>query len=52
MSPEIVALLVLLGGVIAAVVFTIVIVAAVDLSDTSTRDEIGQGREGENSEGV
>ena len=32
MSPEIVALLVLLGGVVAAVVFTILVVVMVDLS--------------------
>ncbi|CAA9479800.1 MAG: hypothetical protein AVDCRST_MAG12-1435 [uncultured Rubrobacteraceae bacterium] len=43
MSPEIVALLVLLGGVIAAVVFTIVIVAVVGLSDTNPPS----GNEGE-----
>ena len=32
LSPEIVALLVLLGGVVAAVVFTILVVVMVDLS--------------------
>ncbi len=43
LSPEIVALLVLLGGVVAAVVFTLVIVVAVDPSDANPRS----GNEGE-----
>ena len=43
LSPEIVALLVLLGGVVAAVVFTLVIVVAVDPSDVNPRS----GNEGE-----
>lgn len=43
MSPEIVALLVLLAGVVAAVVFTLVIVVAVDPSDVNPRS----GNEGE-----
>ncbi len=43
MAPEIVALLVLLGGVVAAVVFTLVIVVAVDPSDANPRS----GNEGE-----
>ncbi len=47
MSPEIVALLVLLGAVVAAVVFTVVIVLVVDPSDASTRGEAGQEREDE-----
>ena len=37
LSPEIVALLVLLGGVVAAVVFTLVIIVAVDPSDANPR---------------
>jgi len=36
-SPEIVALLVLIGGAVAAVVFTIVVVVAVDPSDANAR---------------
>ena len=49
MSPEIVALLVLLGGVVAAVVFTLVIVVAVDPSDTNPRsgNEEERGRTGD-----
>ncbi len=51
MSPEIVALLVLLGGVVAAVVFTIVIVLVVDPSDADTHPPDGDAgardREGE-----
>ena len=43
LSPEIVALLVLLAGVVAAVVFTLVIVVAVDPSDVNPRS----GNEGE-----
>jgi hypothetical protein len=43
LSPEIVALLVLLGGVVAAVVFTLVIVVALDPSDANPRS----GNEGE-----
>jgi hypothetical protein len=46
LSPEIVALLVLLGGVVAAVVFTLVIVVAVDPSDANPRS----GNEGEKEE--
>jgi hypothetical protein len=37
LSAEIVALLVLLGGVVAAVAFTIVVVVAVDPSEASRR---------------
>ena len=43
MSPEIVALLILLGGIVAAIVFTLVIVVAVDPSDANSRS----GNEGE-----
>ena len=43
MSPEIVALLVLLAGVVAAVVFTLVIAVAVDPSGVNPRS----GNEGE-----
>jgi len=39
LSAEIVALLVLIGGIVAAVVFTLVIVVAVDPSDANTRAE-------------
>ncbi len=39
MSAEIVALLVLAGGAVAAVVFTLVIVAVVDRPDANTRTE-------------
>ncbi len=46
MSPEIVALLILLGGIVAAVVFTLVIVVAVDPSDANSRS----GNEGEKVE--
>lgn len=37
MSPEIVALLVLLGGVVAAVAFTLIVVVTVDRSAAGTR---------------
>ncbi len=50
LSPEIVALLFLLGAVVAAVVFTVVIVLVVDPSDASTPEEAGQEREGEKGE--
>ena len=43
MSPEIVALLVLAGGAVGAVVFTLVIVVVVDPSDANSRS----GNEGE-----
>jgi len=43
LSPEIVALLVLLVGVVAAVVFTIIVVA-VDRSDAGARREIERER--------
>jgi hypothetical protein len=43
LSAEIVALLVLAGGAVAAVVFTLVIVVAVDPSDANPRS----GNEGE-----
>ncbi len=43
LSAEIVALLILLGGIVAAVVFTLVIVVAVDPSDANSRS----GNEGE-----
>jgi NADH:ubiquinone oxidoreductase subunit 3 (subunit A) len=46
LSPEIVALLILLGGIVAAVVFTLVIVVAVDPSDANPRS----GNEGEKVE--
>ena len=46
MSPEIVALLVLLGGVVAAILFTLFIVVAVDPSDGDPRS----GNEGEKEE--
>ncbi|WP_166176995.1 hypothetical protein [Rubrobacter tropicus] len=41
MSPEIVALLVLLGGVVAAVVFTLVIVIVVNPANANTRPPNG-----------
>ncbi len=47
MSPEIVALLVLLGGVVAAVVFTVFIVVVVDPSNANPRGETEQKRESE-----
>ncbi len=51
LSPEIVALLVLLGAVVAAVVFTVVIVLVVDPSDADTHPPDGDAgardREGE-----
>ena len=47
MSAEIVALLVLIGGIVAAVVFTLVIVVAVNPSDANPRSE----NEGEKNEG-
>ena len=46
MSLGIVALLILLGGIVAAVVFTLVIVVAVDPSDANPRT----GNEGEKEE--
>ena len=46
LSPEIVALLILLGGIVAAVVFTLAIVVAVDPSDANPRS----GDEGEKVE--
>ncbi len=46
LSPEIVALLILLGGIVAAIVFTLVIVVAVDPSDANPRT----GSEGEKEE--
>ncbi len=39
MSPEIVALLVLLGGVVAAVAFTLIVVVTVDRSVANPRAE-------------
>ena len=51
MSPEIVALLVLLGFAAAAVVFTLVIVFVVDRSVVNTRaDEEGETNEEQESE--
>lgn len=51
MSPEIVALLVLLGFAAAAVVFTLVIVFVVDRSVVNTRaDEEGEKNEEQESE--
>ena len=49
MSAEIVALLVLAGGAVAAVVFTLVIVVAVDPSVPNTRAENEGERERESS---
>ena len=46
MSAEIVALLILLGAIVAAVVFTLAIVVAVDPSDANRRAE----NEGEKDE--
>jgi len=40
LSAEIVALLVLIGGIVAAVVFTIVIVVVVDPSDANPRSGV------------
>jgi hypothetical protein len=50
LSPEIVALLVLLLGVVAAVAFTLIVVATVDRSAASTRPTTGDdgAREQEN----
>ena len=45
MSPEIVALLVLLGGVVAAVVFTLAVVFMVDRSAGNTRSPNQDGKE-------
>jgi hypothetical protein len=50
LSAEIVALLVLAGGAVAAVVFTLVIVVAVDLSVPNTRAE-NEGKKDEEREG-
>ena len=50
MSAEIVALLVLAGGAVAAVVFTLVIVVVVDRPVASTRAE-GDAATGEEREG-
>ncbi len=41
MAPEIVALLVLLGGVIAAVAFTLIVAMTVDRSAAGTRPSSG-----------
>jgi hypothetical protein len=49
LAPEIIALLVLLGGVVTAVVFTIVIVVTVKPSNAE-REETGQEREGGSSQ--
>ena len=46
MSPEIVALLVLLGGVVAAVAFTLIVVIAVGPSGANPQRETGQDRQG------
>jgi hypothetical protein len=51
LSPEIAALLVLLAGVVAAVVFTLAVVVAVDRSAPNTRAESeGEKEEGRESE--
>ena len=47
MTAEIVALLILVGAIVAAVVFTLLIVVAVDPSDTNPRSE----NEGERDRG-
>ena len=46
LSPEIVALLVLLGGVVAAVAFTLIVVIAVGPSGANPQRETGQDRQG------
>jgi hypothetical protein len=46
-SPEIVALLVLAGGAVAAVAFTLIVVATVDRSGASGRPTTGNERTGE-----
>lgn len=53
MEPEIVALLVLLGAVVGAVIFTLVVVLVVDPSDASPRslDEGEKEEEGETEKG-
>ena len=50
MSPEIVALLVLLGGVVAAVAFTLIVVFMVDPSGANPRTGNGHDRQGEKTE--
>ena len=52
MSPEIVALLVLAAAVVAAVAFTIIVVVRVDPSNTNTRRDIEQEREGKKGQRV